>query len=168
MAHFPPHPNCRSVKSDKMLLNNDDFFAEVAKQLEEGHSVSLRAKGRSMYPFIANGRDSVTLHRQRLLCTGDIVLARIPGKGHVLHRIYRIQGDTVVLMGDGNLRATEQCCKEDILGTVLKIVRNGRIVDPTSATERRKARLWRILLPLRRYLLAVCRWKNIKKGKKYV
>lgn len=161
MTHFPPHPNCRAVKPDSILLNNDDFFAEVAKQLEEGHSVSLWAKGNSMYPFIASGRDSVTLHKQRQFCTGNIVLARIPGKGYVLHRIYRIQGDTVVLMGDGNLRATEQCRKEDILGTVLKIMRNGRIVCPASATERRKAWLWRILLPLRRYMLAVCRWKEL-------
>ena len=140
---------------------------EVTKQLEEGHCVSLRAKGNSMYPFIVSGRDSVVLHKQRQFCTGDIVLARIQEKGYVLHRIYRMSGDTVVLMGDGNLCATEQCRKEDISGTVLKIMRNGRIVNPASANERFKARLWRILLPLRRYMLAVCRWKDIKKGKKH-
>lgn len=144
-------------ETSELRLENNAFFTEVARILAEGHTVSLPTKGHSMFPFITGGRDSVVLRKQKQVGKGDIVLARIPNGTHMLHRIRRIEGDTLVLMGDGNVCATEKCRREDVLGTVQKIMRNGRAVCCDSPDERRKVRLWQLLLPLRRYLLAVCR-----------
>ena len=142
---------------DELLLNNDLFFIEVARMLSQGRSVTLQTKGKSMYPFITGGRDIVELRKTDTLSVGDIVLAEVPGRGYVLHRIYKMEGEQLVLMGDGNLRATERCRKEDVLGKVVRILRDGRYVESSSFAERFKARCWRRLLPLRRYLLFVCR-----------
>ena len=102
--------------TDKLLLNNDQFFTEVARMLAGGNSVTLRAKGNSMYPFIVDGRDSVILQTYRkTAAVGDIVLAHLPEKGFVLHRIYKNDGNEFVLMGDGNLHTTERCSKNDIV-----------------------------------------------------
>lgn len=142
---------------DELLLNNDLFFIEVTRMLSQGRSVTLRAKGKSMYPFISGGRDTVELRKTDTLSVGDIVLAEVPERGYVLHRIYKMEGEQLVLMGDGNLRATERCRKEDVLGKVVRILRDGQYVESSSFAERLKARCWRRLLPLRRYLLFVCR-----------
>ena len=79
-ATMPMLPN-------ELLLNNDLFFIEVTRMLSQGRSVTLRAKGKSMYPFISSGRDTVELRKTDTLSVGDIVLAEVPERGYVLHRI---------------------------------------------------------------------------------
>lgn len=140
-----------------MELANEILFPEVAALLDEGHTVTLRAKGNSMMPFIVGGRDSVVLEKADLLRTGDIVLARLHDGSYVLHRVTAIGGDEVQLMGDGSICCRETCRRGDLLGKVRQIIRNGRTVDCASACERRKARLWSMLLPVRRYVLWIFR-----------
>ena len=85
------------------------------------------------------------------------MLARIPDRGYILHRIITIRDNEMTLMGDGNLQATEQCNRDQICGTVIEIIRNGRYIRCSSVTEQCKAWLWMWMRPLRRYLLAICR-----------
>ena len=61
-ATMPMLPN-------ELLLNNDLFFIEVTRMLSQGRSVTLRAKGKSMYPFISSGRDTVELRKTDTLST---------------------------------------------------------------------------------------------------
>lgn len=142
----------------KMTLPNDVLLPEVGRMVDEGLSVTLMTKGVSMLPFIRGGRDSVVLVKPRELRQGDIVLART-GTGHfVLHRIYGIDGENITLMGDGNVRGQERCTRGDVLAVAVKIIRDGgRETDCTSAAHLRCARLWRALLPVRRYVLAIYR-----------
>lgn len=143
--------------ADRLLLDNGQLFSEVAQLLEQGYSVTLRGKGNSMFPFVADGRDSVVLQKAEHVGVGDIVLAQVAERGYVLHRVYKAEGERLTLMGDGNLRATERCRREDVLGKVVRILRNGRYVECSSFPERFKVECWRRLLPVRRYLLFVCR-----------
>lgn len=138
-----------------MQLPNHLLFSEIEKLLEEGHTVTLRTKGSSMFPFIVGGRDSVVLQKAEKLQKGDIVLARLPGKDYVLHRIYRLRNEEVLLMGDGNLCATEHCMRKDVRGKVTAIIRNGKTIDCEAEGERRRARWWQRLLPLRRILIKI-------------
>lgn len=143
--------------ANRLLLDNGQLFSEVAQLLEQGYSVTLRGKGNSMFPFIRDKRDSVVLWKTKDITVGDIVLAQVAERGYVLHRVYKIEGERLTLMGDGNLRATERCRREDVLGKVVRILRNGRYVECSSFPERFKVECWRRLLPVRRYLLFVCR-----------
>lgn len=148
---------------DELLLNNELFFSEVSRQLAQGRVVTLRAKGTSMFPFIADGRDKVVLRKTEEVRAGDIVLVNLPRNGYVLHRVYNIHGERLTLMGDGNIRATEHCQKADVLGKAIRICRNGRYVECDSFSEKFKASCWKRLLPLRRYLLFACRLMFTKK-----
>ncbi len=119
----------------KLILSGDELFPEIVRMLDEGHTVTLKTKGSSMRPFIVGGRDSVVLEAVHgEVCTGDVVLACIPGRGYILHRVYR-------------------CSRDAICGRVTQIIRQGRVVDCSSRRERLLARGWRHLLPLRRVLL---------------
>jgi hypothetical protein len=78
---------------------------------------------------------------------GDIVLARLPGPTYVLHRVVDRNRSLLTLMGDGNIRGTESCTRDDVMGTVTSI--NG--VPPGDGM------MWRYLRPFRRLILAVYR-----------
>lgn len=153
-----------STTIQKMVLPNRIFFTEVIGLLEQGHPVTLLAKGNSMTPFIRGDIDEVVLRKPETLSKGDIVLASVDGHGYVLHRIMRIDSDYVRLMGDGNLRQMEQCKPDDIVGKVTHIIRNGKQIDCNAPKERLKAEVWRLLLPLRRGLLFLFRRWNKKTG----
>lgn len=151
-------------KHTKVTMPNAVLLGEVKQFLREGRRVILQVKGNSMLPFIRGGRDSVELMAESSYGIGDIVLAEIDKGHYVLHRIVAIGGheaaDKVVLMGDGNLRGTEECMRSELVGMVRLILKNGREIDPNTRKERRKAEIWRRLLPVRRWLLAI--YKRIR------
>lgn len=46
-----------------MIIPNNVLFDDVVSMLSKGHTVTLRAKGNSMFPFIIGGRDCVVLQK---------------------------------------------------------------------------------------------------------
>ena len=161
-----------------MKIANDILIPELARLLAEGKEVRFTPSGVSMRPFIEGDRDSVILSpivsRPRV---GDILLVRIENKSqlstlncqlstvnsqlstptYVLHRLIRIEGETFVLQGDGNLMGEETCTREGLIGRVTAI---------ESPSGRRKpltrGRLWHFLFPLRRWLLKIYRHSLLK------
>lgn len=149
-----------NIHATRVMLPNTLLFKEVERILAGGQSVKLKVTGNSMLPFIVGGRDCVLIQQHsgiEALQVGQIVLAHLPDRRYVLHRIVRICGTEITLMGDGNLRGTECCRFSDIMGVVTKIIRNGRYVNCDTKLERYKAELWGRLLPIRRYLLYIYR-----------
>lgn len=133
------------------VISNEILFPEVDEMLREGREVEFRPKGSSMLPFIRGDVDSVVLVRKDSVEAGDIVLARV-GTRYILHRVIRVEGEKITMMGDGNVRGTESCTAADVLGTVVQIVRpSGKARTPG------KGRFWKVLRPVRRYLLAIYR-----------
>lgn len=140
----------KGMKDHELIIN------EAARLVSEGVSVTLPVNGSSMLPFIIGGRDSVILQKPGEPRVGDVVLAWVDGSRYVVHRIIRIDGDGITLMGDGNLVATEHCTAPDIKALATHIVDTGGNVRYLYTRRRRcMARLWRWLRPLRKYLLPV-------------
>ena len=75
----------------------------------------------------------------------------------MLHRVEKVDGNMLILMGDGNLIGRERCRREDVIGKAVKIMKKDREIDCQSPSHLRKAAIWRSLLPIRRYLLAIYR-----------
>ena len=136
---------------------NAELIPAIGKLIEEGQEVIFKPKGMSMLPFIRGGRDSVLLRKADELKVGDIALAEISEERYVLHRIEMIEGETIVLMGDGNLVGREKCRREDVMAIAVKIIKGSREIDCQSPGHLRNAEIWRRLLPVRRYLLAIYR-----------
>lgn len=141
----------------KVTVANEELLSEVVKLLSEGNSVTIKAKGNSMLPFIVGDRDSVVLQRKDTFAIGNIVLAKIAPKHYVLHRIMQMNDDNVSLMGDGNLKGIEKCSTSNVCGYAIAIIHKGKEIDCNSKKELLKAKIWRTLLPIRRYLLAIYR-----------
>ena len=92
-----------------------------------------------MRPFIEGGRDRVILKTCTEPRVGMIVLVRLDNK-FVLHRIYKIRGEQIILQGDGNLTGQEVCTAQDIIGRVVLLKNHfGKRKHLT------KGRVWRYL-----------------------
>jgi hypothetical protein len=147
-------------------ISDEQIIREAVRLVDEGLAVTMLVKGRSMLPFILGGQESAVLTQPGDIRPGDVVLARIDGCRYVLHRVMEVSADKVVLMGDGNIRGQEICRPSDVLARADEVVgADGchRRLDTPKA--RRQARVWRRLLPLRRYLLAIYKrtiLRNIK------
>ncbi len=147
---------CRS-QMQGMQLPNDVLLGMARDMIRQGHTVTINVKGYSMRPFLEHERDKVLLVSPGELHVGDAVLAEIASNTYVLHRIIAIDGQQITLMGDGNVRGTEHCLCQDVVGVVKKYIRPNRTIDANDVTLMRRIRLWRKLLPVRRYLLFLYR-----------
>ena len=147
---------------EKMIIDNDTFFADVLQVLDQGKRVTIPVKGFSMLPFIRGGKDLVVLEKVgEVLKADDIVLFRMgPREGgrYVMHRILSIDGDAVDIMGDGVPETHEHVRRNQILAKAVEILRGGeRTVDPYAPGQLRLVHFWQWLRPVRRYILFVYR-----------
>lgn len=153
-----------------MKIANDILIPEIERLLKDGKEVRFTPSGVSMRPFIEGDRDSVILTSlTRSPRIGDILLVRLESNSpmssvqspmsptFVLHRLVKIEGDTLVLQGDGNLCGEERCGASDIIGIVKRI---------DSPSGRRKpltrGRLWYHMRRLRWLLLKIYRHSILK------
>ena len=139
-------------------MKDNEIIEEACRLVREGVNVTLPVKGRSMLPFIIGDKDSVILRGPGVIDVGDVVLAWADGNRYVVHRIIRIDGDRVTLMGDGNVGMTEHCLLGDIKARVTHVVSaDNKERDLHNRWRMLAARLWYWLRPVRRVLLAIYR-----------
>jgi hypothetical protein len=148
-------------RENGIAASDDEILAEAIRLAGEGIAVTFPVNGRSMLPFIVGGRDSVILEKPRPAQIGDVVLAYVENSRYVIHRILKIDGEIVTLMGDGNLYGVEHCRIQDIKATATHVVgKNGKRHSLDSKQARRRANLWRKLQPVRKWLLLAYRIKE--------
>lgn len=146
-----------------MQVPNAILMPEIDRLLRQGHTVTLPLKGFSMRPYLEDGRDKALLTPvARPLRRGDVILADISGdnaeKRYALHRIVKIDGDTITMYGDGNF-SPEVIGQKDVIAIATGFYRKGREQIEMCDTLYYKAywRLWLWLRPVRRYLLLLWR-----------
>lgn len=142
---------------DKMELPNDVFLKEVRTLIAEGHHVTLLVRGVSMRPFLEDRRDKIVLTKPHTPLVGDPVLAEIaPGK-YVYHRIIAIEGDKVILKGDGNVQGTETCRLCNVVASTQAFIRRGKSYSPQGRVWRWYSMWWPQWPLARRVLLKIYR-----------
>lgn len=139
-------------------MTDEIIIQEAIRLVEEGMSVTFPVKGNSMLPFIIGGKESVILEKPCQPQVGDVVLAWVEGCRYVVHRIIRIEGSQVVLMGDGNSMGVEHCALGDVKARATHVVSaDGRQHALYTRQRMLAVRVWWRLLPVRRYILGVYR-----------
>jgi hypothetical protein len=139
-----------------MQLPNSVLLPIIVEELEKypGKTITLPLSGRSMRPFLEDGRDQALLTLATNISIGDAVLAEVTPQHFVLHRIIDIKGDHVTLRGDGNY-SNEYCTVKDVKAIALGFYRKGRNkLDSTTSTKWRiYSWWWTRLYPIRHLLL---------------
>jgi len=130
-------------------------FAELsAELLRRGNKVRFRARGRSMAPLIRDG-DVLTVEPAgpETLRVGDVALHRIGGEQVVAHRVLarRAERGEVLLTtrGDALSGPHDRVCAEEVLGRVVEVERDGRVLRLDRGPWRVLGLVAAKLLPLR-------------------
>lgn len=129
---------------DEKLISSLDLLEMMSVVLAKGSNIRIRAKGGSMVPFIRN-HDTITIAPLSLskIRLGDIVAFKnLTEENHILlsiHRIVRLlDNETFIIRGDNTSKHPDGLIpKNQILGKVIKIERDKRIVRFGLGTERR-------------------------------
>lgn len=96
--------------------------------MERGVPLRTTVRGFSMHPFIRD-QDVLTIAplKNHRLCIGDIVAFIQPDTGRMaVHRVIAKKSDRWVMRGDNCPEADGAVVKDDIIGHVIHIERNGR------------------------------------------
>ena len=135
-------------------MSDKEIIESAIALVDDGLSVTFPVKGRSMLPFIIGSRESVILVKPGIPAVGDVVLAWVEDCRYVVHRIISINGDQVVLQGDGNVCGVEHCRVANVRAKA------DYVVDAQGGKHYLycrwrilAAKLWYWLRPVRRYLL---------------
>lgn len=154
-----------------LVFDNESFFVELRARLEEGHRITLLARGWSMLPLIWEGRDTMTLAplTPESISVGRVVLAQLGDRRYVIHRIEAIREGRVTLRGDGNPYQRELCHRSQVLAELVEIERASRYVRLDGWGAKLYHRLWPSTPLLRRGLLFLYRrlvvWRKVGRPK---
>lgn len=140
------------------ILTQEEAESKLYALLKEDNLVPLMVTGTSMVPFLRHMKDTVYLRGTDFISPGkgDIVLfARRDSSALVLHRIYEIRDDVVIVNGDAQTWF-ESVEPNRIIGVVEMISRNGK--KPFHASKmlwRMLCKIWRAAMPFRAILLKI-------------
>lgn len=143
----------------RVSIPNEVLLTQVGELVATGHHVTIRVRGNSMNPFFVDRRDEVVLSPfgKENIKVGKVILARDKDGRYILHRIIKIEGEDIVMMGDGNLKGVEHTTADEVLGLVTGAVRKGKQVACSGFCWELYSRCWLLLCPVRRWLLAIWR-----------
>lgn len=143
----------------KRIIPNEVLLPEVARLISEGHTVTLIIRGNSMNPFLVDRRDRIVVgpFTETDLQPGAVVLARESLGRIVFHRIIRRNGQELTLLGDGNLKVTEQTNIADVMGIMVAAIRKDKEYPCNGRIWQRYSFWWIKMMPIRRWLLAIFR-----------
>ncbi len=137
-------------------MNPNDSIEAALQFVAEGKDVIFPVNGESMLPFIIGGKESVVLSPVKTIEPRKVYLAFVDTGIYVIHRIEKMKGDRVKLMGDGNLKYGEFCNKDGIKAQVDYVVgANGKRRCLYARGRMIATRIWLILKPVRKYILFV-------------
>ncbi len=148
----------------ELFIDNLVLSEAIDNLIQAGHHVKLRVKGRSMFPFLVNNRDTVTLVPfDHTLKIGMILFYRYKNQS-MLHRLIRIEGEQLIMAGDGNWNQTETIKPADIIAVADFVERKGIPINcKRNLLWRLCSYLWIKTYFCRKYELIVARKINCVK-----
>jgi signal peptidase I len=138
LISHPNRPELSLVKGKDFPLSGLALIEILRAVLQKGAAVRFQAKGLSMSPFIKN-EDVVTLAplKDTYPSLGDVVAFVLQKTDKLcVHRVVGREGDFYRTKGDNSSEADESVPRENILGFVSRVERNGKEVFVGLGPER--------------------------------
>ena len=162
---------CQVVRLLTLIsYNRAGNMQNLEKLLEENELVQITPEGYSMYPLVVPGRDQVILtkvNRERIR-RGDVLLYRRPSGILVLHRVWKVRGDGIYMVGDNQDVTEGPLPRALFLGIVVTFIRKGKRFSARNPVYVCFSGLWLFMRPLRlpimRPLAAIKRRLRGRKG----
>jgi len=146
---------------DKMNVQTSmqEIAPLITGLIKDGIPVSLTVTGNSMFPLFRHNKDKVVLVNpdNRNLKKGDIPLYKRDNGQYILHRIVGMEGNTYKMAGDAQTDIESGIRHDNIIAVVSGFYRNGKYISCENTLYKIYTQLWLICLPIRKYLVKVCR-----------
>ena len=132
------------------VVSPEELMEPLLAVMEEAETVPLVISGYSMNPFLAHGRDTVYLSKiTRPLKKGDMVLYRRDSGAYILHRIYRVEGNSYTFVGDAHTQLERGIREDQLLALVTAVRRKGKLLKKGSFWWDFFEKIWIRMVPLR-------------------
>lgn len=136
---------------------------DLERLLSEGNTVQIKPRGWSMYPMIRPGDEAVIAPvNAEKLKRGDVVLFRREGGILVLHRIWKVSGKGLFLVGDNQVEVEGPVKREQIRGRLTAFIRKGKTISVRNPAYRVLTLLWLRLRPIRNVIKRPAAWMKRK------
>lgn len=143
--------NTRFWEPEVLMEAYDRLLAD-----ESIEALPLVISGNSMSPFLIHGRDTVYLSRLREpMKRGQMLLYRRDSGQYVLHRIYRVDGDSLTMIGDAQTVLEPGIRPEQVLAIVKSVERKGKKETPGCFWWEFFEKVWIRMVPLRPMIRSV-------------
>ena len=152
----------------KYFLEFQQFCREVASKMGKTYSfeellsyrgyIVYTCKGISMMPLLRQHRDIIEIRpKGDYICKKyDVVLYK-RGEKYILHRILRVLPDGYIIAGDNNAFLEYDIKDEQIIGVMVRVLRDGREIRMTDKKYRLYVHIWCDIYPVRMFLLRIKR-----------
>ncbi len=136
-----------------------DVISQVVDAIREGETVEVPAIGWSMLPMVWHKRDKLILAplEEDSIAVGNLLFVSLNSIHYVLHRVVDVEGDILILRGDGNVSQRERCRKSQVCAELVAVNRAGKLIKKGDASWLRFQKYWPRSPFLRRILLAFYR-----------
>ncbi len=126
-------------------------YERIIKELRENKTVTICPQGTSMFPFLMENKNLVTLKawQERPPRRGDVVLYRRDSQLLILHRLWRIKKDGYYFVGDNQTETEGPIDASQLIATVVSITGKGRTYSVRHPVYYTLSRLWLVLRPVR-------------------
>ena len=136
-----------------LRIFSPDVLLEEYRELLKDESVEalpLVISGNSMSPFLVHGRDTIYLSRlTRPVKRGDVLLYQRDSGAYILHRVYKIEGDSFTMVGDAQTELEPGIRPEQVIAIMSSAERKGKKQAPGSFWWEFFEKIWIRMVPLR-------------------
>ena len=143
------------INVDKIEFSIHDLAPVIKERVNLGGKVKFTVTGISMFPFLSNRRDQVTVSRADFVKKYDVVLHRRKNGDYILHRVIGIKNGTYIIAGDNETEKEYGVEKSQIIAKAISFTRKGVEISPDNLVYKIYSRLWLLLFPLRHIILEI-------------
>ena len=120
-----------------IVIDMRALINEIKNKVENNMCVVISGEGNSMLPFIAQD-DNLTLEKgnEKTVRTGNVYLYRRSDGSYAIHRIYKVKGDYVWMLGDAQLFIEKDVHKSSLVAVVTKVQKPEKTIDCTKTLLR--------------------------------
>lgn len=141
---------------EKRTIKLEEIMPVIEEKLLSGGTVEIPITGTSMLPLLVEGRDSVILTAYKnKLSKYDLPLYRRADGKYVLHRVLKAENGVYTMCGDNQWVMEKGITDKQIIGVACEINRNGKSFRTDSGRYKAYCRIWKMLLPIRKYIVAI-------------
>lgn len=147
-------------QADTVRQIDTGAYVSVLRQLvESGKEVNLRVSGNSMAPFLIHQRDMVYFGPVRKpIKKGKIVFYQRDNGQFVMHRLYRVRGNSCWMIGDAQTQIEGPLTQDHIFGEITAVSRKGKMIQPGDFWWEFFEHIWIRVIPFRRHIIRFYSW----------